>query len=283
MIPARILEAIDALPTIPKAAIELNKVLAQEDSTPRDVAKVVRPDPALTANLLRVVNSAASGLRREVTTVDQAASMLGQRRLQRIASMALLGRTLPDYLQGYGLSTEQLWSHCAAVAVLCERIALEVDSVQADMAFTAGLLHDIGKLAVGVALEEVKLDVLAGMHLEDHDLIGEERARLGTDHTEVGAALAGRWGLSPSLAAAAAHHHAPAQAPEADRPLVWVVHVANGLAHSLGFGADLAELHREVQPDAFEALGLEPEDVMMLISEGLEPVLDLAENLPPRP
>lgn len=283
MIPKRILEAIDALPTIPKAAIELNQVLSRYDTGPADVSKVVRPDPALTANLLRVVNSAASGLRREVTTVDQAASMLGQRKLQRIASMALLGRTLPSYLPGYGLSTEQLWSHCAAAAVFAERIAKVCDVAQPDIAFTAGLLHDVGKLAVGVALDEVKLDVLAGMHIDEHDLIAEERARLGTDHTEVGAELARRWGLGQPLIAAAAHHHAPLNADDACRPLVWIVHLANGLAHTFGFGADLGELHREVQPAAFDALGLEPEAVPELICEGIEDVLDLAGAPPPRP
>lgn len=279
-IPAPILEQVEALPTLPRAALELNRVLGKADASPREVTKVVRKDPALTANLLRIVNSAAVGLRREVTSVDQAVSMLGQRGLLRVASMALLGRTLPERLPGYDLTTQQLWSHCAAVAVLAERLAGRVAPDARDLAFTAGLLHDIGKLAVGEALEGVRFEVLEALREGERDLLSEERARLGTDHTEVGALLAERWAMPEGISACVAYHHAPSGAPPGQRRLVEVVHVANGLAHALGFGADVGELHRHVDGALVEGWGLEPSALPEVVSEGLEDILELSAHAP---
>lgn len=281
-IPARIMEDLHALPTIPKAALELNRVLSRGDASPSDVAGVVRPDPALTANLLKVVNSASMGLRRKITTVDQAASMLGQRGVLRVASMALLGQTLPTFLPGYGVPTAELWRHCAAVAVLSEQIAVLGGDVEKEIAFTAGLLHDVGKLAVGAALEDVRDAMVDQLQQEGSDLFREERSVLGTDHAEVGQVLAEHWALPEAIASAVAHHHSPDQAPPEHVGVAQIVHVADGLAHALGFGVDIGELHRQIRVDVLDARGLGETELNEVIGNSVEAILEFCEEQPGR-
>lgn len=281
-IPARILRDLKALPTLPKAALELNRILADEDTSASDVAKVVETDPALTVNLLKVVNSAAVGLSREISSVRQAATLLGNRGVQRVVSVAIVGHVLPETLPGYGLATQEIWAHCAGTAVFCERLAQRGDEVAPDIAFTAGLLHDIGKLAVGAALEEVRDDVIRDLQDGSLEMIEEERRTLGTDHTEVGGLLAERWSLPAAITESIRHHHDPSAADSEHQSLVQVVHVSNGLAHMLGLGADLGELHRTVLPEVLQAQNLDGDAVQHFVAENMDAVLTLIAELPGR-
>jgi len=281
-IPARILRDLKALPTLPKAALELNRILADEDTSASDVAKVVETDPALTVNLLKVVNSAAVGLSREISSVRQAATLLGNRGVQRVVSVAIVGHVLPEVLPGYGLQTQEIWAHCAATAVFSERLARRRDEVAPDIAFTAGLLHDVGKLAVGAALEEVREDVIRDLQDGSLQMIEQERRALGTDHTEVGGLLAQRWSLPASIAQSVRHHHEPSGADLKHQSLVQVVHIANGLAHVLGLGADVGEMHRTILPEVLEAQELDADALQHFMGETMDAVLTLIAELPGR-
>jgi putative nucleotidyltransferase with HDIG domain len=265
---------IRALPALSQAAARLHALAADPRSSAADLEAAIRPDPALTANLLRVANSAYFGLRSRAETARQAVALLGLRRVCEVATSAAFAPVIPARLPGYELDAAAFWTHCVAVAVLAERLAQEAGTPP-ELTFTAGLLHDLGKLAICAWVSGSSGAILARAR-GGEAFAAAERDVLGLDHGEVGDLLAAAWGLPPAVAAAARWHHRPAEAAGPDGRLVALVHAADALAHSLGLGADAGELARQIDPRAARLAGVSARRLERVASESLEPIRDMA-------
>jgi putative nucleotidyltransferase with HDIG domain len=271
-----VLAGVKELPTLSAAAVRLAALARDPRSSAADFEGVIRPDPALTANLLRVANSAYFGLRSRAGSVRQAITLLGLKRVSEVAAAAALAPVIPARLPGYELAAPGFWLHSVAVAVLSERLAQELRLRPPDLTFTAGLLHDMGKLAIGAFVGRASGAILERAR-GGRAFVDAERAVLGVDHAEVGAAVARAWSLPPVLADAARWHHAPGETPpEADRLLVDLVHAADALAHALGLGADAGELARSVDPGAQARLRLRPRRLEHVAGDCLDEIRELA-------
>jgi putative nucleotidyltransferase with HDIG domain len=279
--PALVLSRVKALPALSSTALQLASLARDDRSSAADFERVVRPDPALTANLLRVANSVYFGLRCRAESVRQAVTLLGVKRVSEIAAAVALSPLIPPRLPGYDVGASAFWLHSVAVAVLAEKLAARLGRRCPDLTFTAGLLHDIGKLAIGAFVADDAPSILVRAR-GGLPFVSAERVVLGVDHAEVGALVAEAWSLPAAAAAAARWHHAPGQVP-ADAPgdLVDLVHVADALAHSLGFGADAGELARGVDEGATERLGFRPRDLENTAGESLDAIRDLAALFTP--
>ena len=277
--PEAVFARIEALPTLSTAAVRVAQLARDERSSAADFERVIRPDPGLTANLLRLVNSAYFGLRCRAESVRQAVALLGVRRVSEVAAMAALAPVLPARLPGYGVDAAAFWMHSVATAVLAERTAVELGVHRPDLTFTAGLLHDIGKLAICGFVSDRSDEIFARVH-DGMPFVQAEREVLGVDHCEVGAAVAKAWGLSPGIAQAAQHHHDPGEAPAtADRTLVDLVHIADALSHSIGFGADAGELARVIDAGAEERLGVKARLLERAAGVSLDAIREMASLL----
>ena len=277
-----ILARVETLPTLPTSVARLASLLGDERAGAADFEAVIRPDPALTANLLRLANSAAFGCRREIASVGQAVALLGLKRVFEAAAGVAFARVLPPSLPGYGVNAAAFWRHSIAVAVIAERLAIEVEGRAPGLCFTAGLLHDIGKLAISSFLLEESARLKARLGEGPVPFFSVEQELLGTDHAALGQTMLERWQLPAPLAEAAGRHHQPAVAAEAPaEPLVDLVHAADCLAHALGFGADVGELRREVAPAVGQRLGLRHARLEKVASEVLEPISELERLLQP--
>ena len=244
-----ILAKVKHLPSISNVIVKLAELLNNPRSSATDFEKIVRNDPALTANLLRIANSAFFGCPREVTSVKQAITLMGVGRVFEIAASASFMKILPETLPGYEMNAEMFWLHSMAVAVLSEKLSKELKVKTPDLVFTAGLLHDVGKLAIASFLDDEKENVLQKIKVGGKALVQIEKELLGMDHTEVGLIVAEEWNLPPRLALSARYHHVPNEMPDAgDTLLVDLVHVANCLAHMIGYGSDIGEMHRIIDP-----------------------------------
>ncbi len=280
--PEMILSRVKQLPTLSASVVRLAELARDDRSGAADFEKVIRPDPALTANLLRIVNSAYFGLRSRAESVRQAVTLLGLRRTSEVAAAAALAPVIPRRLPGYEVEAPVFWLHSVAVAVLSERLAGELGVKRPDLTFTAGLLHDIGKLAIGAFVEGASAEILARVRGGGLAFVSAEREVLGVDHTEVGAKVAEAWRLPPAVADVARWHHSPGEAPAGeDRILVDLVHAADALSHSLGLGTDVGEMSRTVDLGAEARLGIRARRLERVASESLDEIRDLARQLVP--
>ena len=187
--PHVILRNMDTLPVAPEVVLRLTPLLSGEDLGGADLERAVRFDPVLTANLIRAANGALEAGSAPVVSLAEAIDRMGAHRLLEVAVGSSLRRTLPARIPGYGIGAGRFWIHCIAVATIAEAIAGRINLPSAGMAFTAGLVHDLGQLAIGDFFAET-------MPESDWWTFGtpeEERALLSCNHCDIGKAVAERW------------------------------------------------------------------------------------------
>jgi putative nucleotidyltransferase with HDIG domain len=254
------------LPPVPHAALKLVSLLDQPGVSNGEVVQVLRCDTMLTAKLLRACNSPYFGLAEPVSSVDQAVFVLGHQQILHIVLTLAFGSTMVVPLPGYAVEASELWRHSLITAIASETIANDLVDLNVDppVAFTVGLLHDIGKLVLGQALTpEVQAEIRARVEHGQQSRSEAEKAVLGTDHSEVGALLLQNWHLSDDVVEAVAHHHQPVLKP---RPRLSVVtHLANGLAHLAGSAPGWDGYAMRISPEVVERLEITPEQVEKLV------------------
>jgi putative nucleotidyltransferase with HDIG domain len=279
MIDPKILAAdARALPPLSQALHELLRLLRQPNVSAEQIERAVLRDAALTANLLRVANSPWFGLKRQVTSLAHAVTLIGLSRINQLALSMSLQASLPKSLPGYGLTQSGYLAHSIAVGFLAERIGKTIMPNKPYPFFVAGLLHDIGKLILArhVLEKPEGLDDGISRHLT---LITAERELLGTDHTEVAAIVGKAWQLPVEVTEVAMAHHYPSNhSGSANSALIDVVHVANVTAHALGYGRDVAGLARAPEPETFRRLGIRPNLIEHIVSECLETLVDACRS-----
>ena len=250
-----ILGGVEDLPSLPAVVMELLGSIDQDDIDIGSLAKKVSNDPALTAKTLRLANSSAYGLQVKATTIQQAMTFLGFQATRNLITAAALTGCFPAG-RCLGFNDKAFWRHSIATAACARALARRV-RFNADYAFTAGLLHDIGRLVLVARFPDRYQAVLSLRDKRDCELIEAERALLGVDHVDAGVALAGHWNFSDTMRQAIAFHHAP-EAPGAGF-LATIVHVASAVVHALDLAGNPDELAPRVSAVAWTALGMTEE------------------------
>lgn len=251
------------LPSLPAVVMELLGSIDQEDVDISVLARKVSLDQALTAKTLRLANSPGSGLQVRVTTIQQAITFLGFQTTRNLITAAAVTGCFPAG-KCAGFDHRAFWRHSIATAA-CARVLARRMRLNQDFAFTAGLLHDIGRLVLVTAYPEQYSAVLARRQRDDRPLIDVEMDVLGIDHVMAGTALAQHWQFSDTMQHAIAYHHAP-EAPGAGF-LATIVHVANAIVHALDLARDDNELVPPVSMVAWTALGLSQEAYLHVFRE----------------
>jgi putative nucleotidyltransferase with HDIG domain len=265
---SKIISKIRTLPSISGVAVQILKLLDDPDSTAEEVQKILRLDPGLTANILKLTNSAYFGLPNKVGSVRQAIVMLGWKRLVRIVLSTCVNAVMDKPIPGYDLPPGELWRHSVAVSVTAEGLMKELNLEVDDEIFTAALLHDLGKLVMGEFVEE---DLAAIRSTAEKGIPFQmaEREVLGTDHAEIGGMLMESWSFPSRFVSAVRWHHEPDSA-EHPSTLIDIVHVANVLCLMLGIGAGIEGLHYQPSATATKRLGLKPKQLEVVASQTLQ-------------
>lgn len=251
------------LPSLPAVVMELLGSIDQEDVDISVLARKVSLDQALTAKTLRLANSPSSGLQVRVTTIQQAITFLGFQATRNLITTAAVTGCFPVGTCP-GFDHRAFWRHSIATAA-CARVLARRMRLNQDFAFTAGLLHDIGRLVLVTSYPAQYGAVLTQRQQDDRDLRDVEREILGVDHVMAGSALAEHWQFSDTMQHAIAYHHEPA-APGAGF-LATIVHVANAIVHALDLARDENELVPPVSMVAWTALGLSQEAYLHVFRE----------------
>jgi len=265
---SKIISKIRTLPSISGVAVQILKLLDDPDASAEEVQKILRLDPGLTANILKLTNSAYFGLPNKVGSVRQAIVMLGWKRLVRIVLSTCVNAVMDKPIPGYDLPPGELWRHSVAVSVTAEGLMKELNLEVDDEIFTAALLHDLGKLVMGEFVEE---DLAAIRSTAEKGIPFQmaEREVLGTDHAEIGGMLMKSWSFPPRFVSAVRWHHEPDSA-ENPSTLIDIVHVANVLCLMLGIGAGIEGLHYQPSASATKRLGLKPKQLEVVASQTLQ-------------
>lgn len=249
------IDRIQHLPPAPQLLPPLLRLLREPDTDMGRVIRLITHDPSLTTNVLRLANSAVFGCGRRVETLDEAVGRLGFETLYRMVVAVCGSRMLGPSQKGYGLDPGQLWQHSVTAAVAAQGVARECGEDES-LAFTAGLLHDVGKLVLSQALEGRYAQVAEQVEKFGRSMLAAETALLGVQHAEVGGRLLDRWNFPPSLVQAVWHHHQPGSAGEFAR-LAACTYAGNMVANLIGQSYGIHALALEGHASAVKSLGLD--------------------------
>jgi len=268
---------VESFPGMPQAAGKLLSLLNNPKVSVNEIEELLRYDPGLTANVLKLANSAYFGLSSKIGSVKQAVILLGSRKLIQLVLASCVHGVMEKPVPGYDLPPGELWRHSVAVAVTAEALVRELKISGVDIIFTAALLHDVGKLALGEfikdEMEKIQEAVADGLSFE----MAEQNV-LGTHHAEVGELILKNWFLPSEILNAVKSHHTP-DAVEAPHNLTDIVHVADVLSLMIGIGMGSEGLQYQLSDAAIDRLGLESFQLEMIASQTLQWVSELSDAL----
>jgi HD-like signal output (HDOD) protein/ActR/RegA family two-component response regulator len=257
---AQLVGGVDALPSPPKAYQELLEQLQDPNSSMASVAQLISRDAALTANILKLTNSAFFGSRGPVASVERAVEFIG---IDTIAALVLgyglYGANTPVALPGFDLDALSQHSFETAAWARCVARSERMDPTLVEAAFLAGVLHDVGcavialRAAPGAAAPSAAAP--GAGETAGGDWITASHALIDQYHAQIGAYLLGLWGFSDTVVEAIAWHHTPSRASEQSFGLCGVVHVADCLAHER-HDRGSGQPPRSLEPGYLEGLGL---------------------------
>ena len=269
-------DAIHNVKPIPQIALKIIRMLENENYDMDHVAQEIRKDQVISAKVLNFANSAIIGAGTSIDSIDRALIVLGERRLfQLIVSVTVEIFFSQNRARGYSLCKGGLFYHALATAMTAHEISVFSGRGQPDIAYTAGLLHDIGKIALDQYVMKDGPFFYRSLHKEGLELCKVERERFGLSHTEMGAMLAQKWDLPENLVDAIRYHHKPDFAA-IDRQLVTIVYLADLLMASFKVGQQLTLPDSTYLQEALKELGLHPEQLTVVIDRIPRTVFDIS-------
>ncbi len=272
----KILNSVKDLPPMPKIIYKAREVMADEKSGFKDIAEVIETDQAIAAKVLQVANSAYYGLSGMVSSIHQASVVLGHKTLEQLITMVSATSLLGSHLKGYRMGSGALWQHSLAVA-LCSRLIAQnrAPSMEND-AFSVGLIHDAGKLALDRYLLERKSQVDQVL-ASGVTFLEVEKQVFGFDHTELASDLCTKWKLPENHVSAMRYHHDPGASN--GNQLAYIVHTANHITMQSGIGSSTDAALYELDPSALEFLSLDEEDLNGYTQATVEAVNQITQSM----
>lgn len=259
-----ILERAKGLPQLPATAVQAVQMLQDPGAEMSALVRALELDPGLTTDILRYANSATMGGDRSVDSVQQALVRLGFVRVLQIVLTATVGPMAQTEVKGYDLSSGELWQHSVVVAICAECIQKHLDLPADRSVFTAGLLHDIGRIVLATLDDEAANEIARTAFEQGKSFDTAENEILGIDHAELGSFLLEEWKLPAHIVEVVRWHHDPDAMPEPSL-LVDVVHVADNLSIMTGIGIGRDGLQYHTSSRAAERLGINPDNAEEIV------------------
>ncbi|MDB6129065.1 MAG: metal dependent phosphohydrolase [Verrucomicrobiales bacterium] len=222
------------LPPTPRILPELLSLLNKPNIDNTRVVSLIGIDPSLTANVLQLCNSAYFASSSTTCDLQEAVTRLGFQTIYRMVAAVSGAKALSAPQKGYGIDGGELWKHSVTAAVAAQLVAKRRGDDE-NLVFTATLLHDIGKIILSGALENIYATLIQQTQANQQCLLEAEKKLLGVQHAEIGGRLLARWKFPPNIVAAVWFHHSPANANPHQR-LASYIYVGNMIAHFMGHG-----------------------------------------------
>ena len=246
---------IKSFPSMPATGAKMLRMLENLDTTVEEIEDVLRHDPGLTGNVLKLANSAYFGIPSKVASTRQAVLLLGLKKLIQLVIASCVNAVMDMPVPGYNLPPGNLWRHSIAVSIAAEALVKDKKEIVVEDIFTPALLHDIGKLILGHFINDAQQDI-EGIAETGVPYVVAENMVLGTDHAEVGAQILTQWSFPPDVVDAVRWHHDP-DYPEKPVAAADIVYLANFLCQTDAADNQSKDCGAELSPAVIDRLGLE--------------------------
>lgn len=270
--PENIIQGVVGLISLPDVCIRVKEMVDDPTYSASDIGKIVSSDAALTARLLRIVNSAFYGFPARIETVSRAITIVGNRELRDLVFAATVAGIF-EKVSSDLIDIESFWRHSVYCGIVSRIIAKRCRVLHKERLFVAGLIHDIGRLVIAFKMPDQCRLVL--QHMKEHNvpLHEAEQAILGFDHTQVGEELMKAWSLPQSHQMATANHHTPKQANEYTLEAS-IVYLANAITEMAEAGTHDMDDLESVPQDIWELTQVSQDDVEDILIEARDQFID---------
>jgi len=270
----KIFDKVETIPTFPKVAQQALELLRDENIDFKRLEKIIKSDPGIVANFLKLVNSPAFGLPQKIDSLFKAFMFLGVNQIKFIIIASVAKNYFDRPLKGYGIDAEGMWLHSITCGFIAEEIAfkLGLNPAKIEAVYIASILHDIGKIVLDLYMDlEIEEFYSAMKEHPDWDFIQIEWLVLGVDHGLVGAYLLEKWHFPKSISFAIRAHHDPDLMIQSE--VAGIVALANALTNYLGIGMGVDAFYYRLPEDLLSFLNLSEKDIYKLLKTGLYKML----------
>ncbi|MBN1614933.1 MAG: HDOD domain-containing protein [Deltaproteobacteria bacterium] len=276
----RIVRSIENIPAFPATIQKVTELLSRDDYAVSEVAGVIKYDQSITANILRMSNSAYFGVRYKIRTIQDAVTYLGRQNLIRAVQTAGISRFFAGTPKGYVSRAAELWKHSVAVALMSQILSRKIFNREDAILYTASLLHDVGKVILGEYVQESFRIIEEMVTKEGHSFLEAEEKVIGINHADLGGKIAVHWNFPPEIKNPIAFHHNPNRLDKADQTSSWLVYLADQACLMMGIGGGTDGLAYRGLGEAGKMFNLKTRDIegaMILLTEDLERARDLTD------
>ena len=279
----QIMRTLRTMPPLPDVATRVLAIVRNPEYSIDALVGVVRTDPVLTMRILKICNSSVYSLTQPVTSVSDAVAYLGSRNLVKLVLVSCTVSYFKNLPQNSYAAPSDLWRQTMATATACQALAERCGHPQPATAFTSGILHNLGRIAMVQVVDAAILDS-AAQQLQDPrtDQLEVERRLLGLDHAAASGVVTETWNLPQELRRATRNHHDPVRIA-ADDDLTALLHVADQLAMGLGHGSAGPARNHEPCTEALQKLRLQRQDLDEIATQVQQELERVTEALNPDP
>ena len=256
--------AIKRVRPIPQIALKIIRMIRDANVSLKDISEELRTDQVLSAKVIRLCNSAFLGLGQKIDAIDRALVFLGEKQFLQLIISSSVEDFFPGTEKGYSLCKGGIYKHALGTALVSEVLADFAGTVPSDIAYTAGLLHDIGKVVLDQNMAAAYPLFYRRIQEDGISLTVVEREEFGIDHAEAGGRLGEAWALPDNLIDVIRHHHDPEEAT-VDPQLSYVVYLADLIMSLFLAGQELERLNTNELAARLKAAGIKPEQFPRVI------------------
>lgn len=273
----KILKALKDLPPMPDVVIKAQEVMSNPASSFKDLGAIIETDQAIAARVLKLANSAYYGLRGMVSSIHQAMVVLGFEALGELITVVGASGLIDNILNGYRLESGSLWQHSLAVAFGSKIIAQKRYPRLENDAFSAGLLHDAGKIIMDPFVLDREADFEALMRDEKTTFLTAEKQIFGFDHADITHEICLKWGIPDTQCFAIKYHHQPSQSD--GNSLAYILHIADLIAMQSGIGTGFDAMLYQAEAGALDYLRIDKVEMDEISLQVIESVNKIATNI----
>ena len=263
----KILQKIDSLSPVSVTGNRLMEIISNPNSSLTQIVDVIKYDQAMTANLLKICNSAYYGLRTKVESIKQAVAYLGMNTIANAVMMGNFSKNFTAAQGGYDLDEGELWKYSVSSALIAQSLAEKRRLDNIPCLFTSALLKDIGKVILNTYIKDAFEKIVLSVQQDGLTFLEAEKKILGIDHAELGAMVAEKWCFSPEMVSIIRNHHDPLNILIGNDPSVPIIYLADTVCMMVGIGGGADGLAYKYYQEVMDRLNFTNVDLQQTIAD----------------